>query len=164
MRLPEDRRPAAGPRPESLKAGSGGFGGPLQEAARDRSAGNIASGSKHLQAKTVLPHVRSVSFPRTTIYTDELGSYNRLGNIGYQHRRIHHAQQVYVMGTFTRTRSKGFPPREARDRRDLPRCLAQVATGTLERYVWRYVRSHHGCDLPPALDYAEGLASCVSRP
>ncbi len=62
----------------------------------------------NVQAKTVVPHITQRVLPRTTIYTDELASYNRLGNMGYQHRRIHHAQQVYVMGNVHTNTIEGF--------------------------------------------------------
>ncbi len=34
--------------------------------------------------------------PSSIVFTDELQSYNRLGRIGYTHRRVHHASGVYV--------------------------------------------------------------------
>ena len=52
----------------------------------------------NIKAATLTSIVREHVLPRSTVYTDELASYNRLGAMGYQHKRVHHASRVYVTG------------------------------------------------------------------
>jgi transposase len=53
---------------------------------------------RNVKAKTLMPHVRKRVLPSSVVYTDELRSYDGLKRRGYQHKRIHHAEQVYVSG------------------------------------------------------------------
>jgi len=53
---------------------------------------------------TLLPLAREYVLPDTLIYTDEWVAYQRLGRMGYTHRRIRHSAKVYVQGdTHTQT-------------------------------------------------------------
>jgi len=45
---------------------------------------------------------------KSTIYTDELPSYDRVLAMGYQHKRVHHASKVYVMGDAHTNTIEGF--------------------------------------------------------
>ena len=57
--------------------------------------------------KTLHGIAKQYIMPESTVYTDELSSYNGLENVGYQHRRINHNAGVYVVGTRTRLRGSG---------------------------------------------------------
>jgi transposase-like protein len=46
--------------------------------------------------------------PASTVYTDELRSYNDLGGLGYIHGRVNHAQGVYVSGDVHTNTIEGF--------------------------------------------------------
>jgi len=54
--------------------------------------------------------------PESTVYTDEYMAYNSIPKLksaegkllGYQHRRIHHASKVYVMGDIHTNTVEGF--------------------------------------------------------
>ena len=48
--------------------------------------------------------------PASVVYTDELRPYDSLKRAGYQHRRIHHAEQIYVSSTI-HTNSTAAPAR-----------------------------------------------------
>lgn len=47
---------------------------------------------------TLLPVLKEKVLERSIVYTDELLTYDQLGRMGYDHRRIHHASKVYVRG------------------------------------------------------------------
>ena len=52
-----------------------------------------------VKARTLLPIVaKHVSNGDTTIFTDELGSYNRVDKLGYAHEIVQHAAKQYVRG------------------------------------------------------------------
>lgn len=55
-----------------------------------------------------MPHVRERILPESIVYTDELKSYNGLNRSGHQHRRIHHAEKVYVSGAVHTNIIEGF--------------------------------------------------------
>jgi len=44
----------------------------------------------------------------SVVYTDEWRGYGRLERSGYQHRRIHHSREVYVMGDVHTNTIEGF--------------------------------------------------------
>ena len=46
--------------------------------------------------------------PASLIYTDEYKVYDDLGRKGYEHRRIHHAQRIYVVGDIHTNTIEGF--------------------------------------------------------
>ena len=52
----------------------------------------------NISSATLTGLVREHVMPRSTVYTDELSGYARLGTMGYEHKRIHHASKVYVTG------------------------------------------------------------------
>lgn len=54
-----------------------------------------------VKAKTILPIIQEhiPAAPNTTIYTDELHSYDRLGKLGYAHETVQHAAKQYVNGS-----------------------------------------------------------------
>jgi transposase-like protein len=47
-------------------------------------------------AGTLMPIVTRYALPGSLVYTDEYASYNDLIIRGYQHRRVHHKEKVYV--------------------------------------------------------------------
>lgn len=49
-------------------------------------------------ADTLVRHITERVLPESMIYTDELRSYDRLGDHGYTHERVNHSQGVYVRG------------------------------------------------------------------
>jgi transposase len=62
----------------------------------------------NVQAKTIVPLIKEKVLPQSVIYTDELSSYNSLSQMGYQHKRIHHASKVYVMGDVHTNTIEGY--------------------------------------------------------
>lgn len=68
----------------------------------------IAKVVADVKAQTLLPVIREKVLDRSVVYTDELLSYDALGRMGYDHRRIHHASKVYVMGDVHTNTIEGF--------------------------------------------------------
>lgn len=68
----------------------------------------IAKVVPNVQANTLLPIIEERVLQKSTVYTDELPSYDKLPMLGYQHKRIHHASKVYVMGDIHTNTIDGF--------------------------------------------------------
>lgn len=59
----------------------------------------------------LLPMIREHVLPKSTVFTDELKGYDGLSNMrdrGYTHRRICHAEKVYVVGDVHTNTIEGF--------------------------------------------------------
>ena len=49
------------------------------------------------KSNTLQPIIEETVEPGTTVYTDEFPAYNGLRKAGYEHKRIQHAEKVYVL-------------------------------------------------------------------
>lgn len=67
-----------------------------------------ASVAPDVKASTLMPFVQKHVLPGTMIYTDELRSYNKLGELGFYHRRIRHNARVWVSGSVHTNSIEGF--------------------------------------------------------
>ncbi len=56
----------------------------------------------------VEPIIEAKVLPKSMVYTDEYVVYDRLGKKGYTHKRIAHAEQVYVVGDIHTNTIEGF--------------------------------------------------------
>lgn len=56
----------------------------------------------------IMPHVKKKVLPEAMVYTDEYTVYDSLGKEGYQHDRVHHAEEVYVAGDVHTNTIEGF--------------------------------------------------------
>ncbi|MFZ0890561.1 MAG: IS1595 family transposase [Candidatus Binataceae bacterium] len=57
---------------------------------------------------TLLPKIRDHIMPKSTVFSDEAMHYDALETMGFKHRRVHHAQKVYVMGDAHVNTLEGF--------------------------------------------------------
>jgi transposase-like protein len=62
----------------------------------------------NVQAKTLVPFIQEKVLPSTLVFTDELRSYNSLKYQGFEHKRVHHAQMIYVIGDAHTNSIEGF--------------------------------------------------------
>lgn len=64
----------------------------------------------NVKARTLLPIIwkRVPAHQGTPVYTDELGSYNLLAKLGYDHGRVNHSQDEYVSGKAHTNTLEGF--------------------------------------------------------
>ncbi len=70
----------------------------------------IARVTKDVKAATVFPIIHERIMPASIVYTDDFPTYDRLATPmnGYDHRRINHAEKVYVMGDIHTNTIEGF--------------------------------------------------------
>jgi transposase len=63
-----------------------------------------------LKGSTLLDMVHEYVLPKTTVFTDELPSYDGISHMtnGYEHRRIKHSAKVYVIGDIHTNTVEGF--------------------------------------------------------
>jgi transposase-like protein len=80
------------------KRGRGAGGKTVVAGISQRKGKVIAEVVPNVKAKTLIPMLGERVLPGSIIYTDELLSYTGVGKAGYHHRRIHHAQKIYVKG------------------------------------------------------------------
>ena len=59
-------------------------------------------------ALSLMPHIEKRVLSESVVYTDEWKPYIRLARSGYQHRRIQHAQEIYVVGDMHTNTIEGF--------------------------------------------------------
>jgi transposase len=108
-----------------------------------RSGRVAAVAVRNARAKSLMPHVRKRVLPSSVVYTDELRSYDTLKRSGYQHRRIHHAEQVYVSGTVHTNTIEGFWSLMKRGINGVYHAVsAKHLQGYLNEYAYRY--NHRG--------------------
>jgi transposase-like protein len=63
---------------------------------------------ENVKATTLVPQMEKRILPASVVYTDEYPAYGRLHRSGYDHRRIHHASGVYVVGDVHKNTIEGF--------------------------------------------------------
>lgn len=73
-----------------------------------RKGSVVAKVVPNVRAKTLVPIIQAQVSEASTVYTDEMPSYNRLGRLGYAHRRIQHFSKVYVVGDIHTNSIEGF--------------------------------------------------------
>ncbi len=65
----------------------------------ERQGNAIAKVVPNVKANTLLPMIeRNIAKQGTTVFTDELGSYNHVAKLGYTHEVVLHAAKQYVSG------------------------------------------------------------------
>ena len=76
----------------------------------ERGGRVIAKVTPDTKAKTLYPIIHERVMPASIVYTDEYPVYDRLAtkSNGYDHRRIQHAEKVYVMGEIHTNTIEGF--------------------------------------------------------
>ena len=93
----------------------------------------------NVKRATLMPHITRHVIPASTMYTDELKSYDALGRAGYRHRRINHSEQVYVSGTVHVNTIEGFWSLTKRGIGGVYHSVsAKHLQGYLNEYAWRY--------------------------
>jgi transposase len=105
----------------------------------EREGQVVAMRVKNAKAKTLMPHVRTKVLPESVVYTDELKSYDGLGNVGYQHHRIHQAEKIYVSGDVHTNTIEGFFSLVKRGINGVYHAVsAKHLDGYLNEYTFRY--------------------------
>jgi transposase len=99
--------------------------------------------------------VREFVLPKTTIFTDEhsmYDSYRHLPDMKYQHRRIRHAEKIYVVGDVHTNTIEGFWSLVKRGIGGVYHSVsAKYLQGYLDEYAFRYNRRDCGNLIFPAI-------------
>jgi len=99
----------------------------------------VAVTVSNAKAATLMPHITRRVLPSSTVYTDEFTSYKGLQKAGYDHRRIHHAERVYVSGDIHTNTIEGFWSLVKRGVGGVYHAVsAKHLQGYLNEYAWRY--------------------------
>jgi len=101
--------------------------------------------SKDARRKTLHGIAREYILPESTVYTDEFTGYDGLDANGYQHRRINHAQGIYVMGDIHTNTIEGFWSLVKRGIGGVYHSVSKKYLQTyLDEYSFRYNRRNSG--------------------
>jgi transposase len=95
------------------------------------------------KATTLIPEAKMKVLPASTVYTDELRSYNDLQGLGYTHERVNHAQGVYVSGDVHTNTIEGF---WATVKRGIGGTYHAVSTKHLQSYLDEYAFRYNNRD------------------
>jgi transposase len=94
---------------------------------------------KSVKAATLEGAIHERVLPPSTIYTDTLHSYSKLGERGYRHSRINHSAGVYVSGHVHTNTIEGFWSLVKRGIDGVYHAVsAKHLQGYLNEYAWRY--------------------------
>ena len=94
---------------------------------------------------TVMPYIVQHVLPNATVYTDEYRTYDTLGRRGFEHRRIRHAERVYVSGDIHTNTIEGFWSLVKRGINGVYHAVsAKHLQGYLNEYAWRYNHRYDG--------------------
>ena len=94
---------------------------------------------ENVKAATVMPHILEKALPKSTIYTDEYGTYNTLNKRGFKHRRIRHSEKIYVSGDVHTNTIEGFWSLVKRGIGGVYHAVSKKhLQGYLNEYAWRY--------------------------
>ncbi len=93
----------------------------------------------------LFPHIMEKVLPKSTVYTDEFPTYRSLARAGYQHKRVCHAEKVYVSGDVHTNSIEGFWSLVKRGIGGVYHAVsAKHLQGYLNEYAWRYNRRNNG--------------------
>jgi transposase len=89
------------------KRGRGASGKTIVAGVVERQ-GSVSASVPNVQSKTLLPMIIEKTSPNSTIYTDEMPSYHKLNQLGYDHQVINHLSKQYVVGDIHTNTIDGF--------------------------------------------------------
>lgn len=93
----------------------------------------------NVRRATLLPHIQKRLIPASTIYTDELKTYDSLNKEGYIHDHVNHSAEVWVSGTVHTNTIEGFWSLTKRGIGGVYHSVsAKHLQGYLNEYAWRY--------------------------
>jgi transposase-like protein len=107
----------------------------------------VAKTVQSVKSETLLPHVFEYVLPGSTVFTDQLRSYDALGFSprGYQHTRIRHSERIYVSGAVHTNTIEGFWSLVKRGLGGVYHSVSRKhLQGYLNEYAWRYNQRNEG--------------------
>lgn len=123
------------------KRGRGAEGKTVAMGLAERQGRIITQVVPNVRAGSLLPIIKEKVLTRSIIYTDELPSYDRIPEMGYVHRRVHHAAKVYVSGAAHTNTIEGFWSLVKRGISGVNHAVsAKYLQNYLNEYAFRYNR------------------------
>ena len=74
----------------------------------ERKGRVVAKAVPNVGQAAILPQVKKKVLPKSMVYTDEYAVYTPLQHHGYEHKRVHHKENVYVAGDVHTNTLEGF--------------------------------------------------------
>jgi len=101
-----------------------------------------------IKAKTLIPAIEANVTKDATVYTDDLMSYDKLANLGFDHKTVAHSQKVHVTGEDIHTNNvEGF---WSQLKRSIDGTYHHVTAKHLQEYADEYsFRYNHRKDEQP---------------
>jgi transposase len=111
----------------------------MAERGEDGKPGRVAvKVVPNVSSRTLFPIVKEKVLPSSMVYTDEYGVYTTLQHHGYEHKRLPHAEKVYVAGDVHTNTLEGF---WSHVKRGVYRGVSSKHLQSyLDEYVFRYNR------------------------
>lgn len=129
------------------KRGRGAYNKSIVAGIAGRESRITALKIPNVKANTLLPIIKKWVLRPSTIYTDELASYNKLHPIGYRHKPIKHPEKIYVMGEVHTNTIDGFWSLLKRGISGVYHAVSHKHLQLyLDEYVFRY--NHRNDDFP----------------
>jgi transposase-like protein len=111
----------------------------------ERKGTVVAVTVPNVKKATLMPHVVERVIPASTVYTDELKSYNGLSQQGFKHDKVQHSEKVYVSGDVHVNTIEGFWSLVKRGIGGVYHAVsAKHLQGYLNEYSWRYNHRNGG--------------------
>jgi transposase len=113
----------------------------------ERGGRVIACVTPDVKAATLFPIIEEKILPNTTVYSDEYSTYDQLHMLAncYNHKRIKHAQKIYVMGDVHTQTIEGFWSLVKRGIGGVYHSVSRKYLQTyLDEYSFRYNRRDSG--------------------
>jgi transposase len=135
----------------------------------ERGGRVIACVTPDVKAATIFPIIEEKILPSSTVYSDEYSVYDRLATPqnGYVHRRIKHAEKIYVMGDVHTQTIEGFWSLIKRGIGGVYHSVSRkYLQSYLDEYSFRYNRRSSGNLIFPAMlaRVSEKVSSKPSAP
>jgi transposase len=119
--------------------------GMVERSTKKRVGRVKALATPDVTTERVLDLVHKHILPKSTVFTDEYGIYNRLGARVKEHKRIRHSAGVYVMGDVHTNTIEGFWSLVKRGIGGVYHSVSQkYLQSYLDEYSFRYNRRHSG--------------------
>lgn len=111
----------------------------------ERKGKVVATTVPNVNRVTLMPLIVDKVIPASTVYTDEMSSYDHLTQQGYKHQRVNHSEKVYVSGNVHTNTIDGF---WSLTKRGIGGVYHSVSSkhlqGYLNEYAWRYSHRDDG--------------------
>jgi transposase len=132
----------------------------------ERGGRVIACVTPDVKASTLFPIIEEKILPNTTVYSDEYSTYDQLHKLAncYNHKRIKHAQKIYVMGDVHTQTIEGFWSLIKRGIGGVYHSVSRkYLQSYLDEYSFRYNRRQSGNLIFPAM-LARVSEKALSKP